>query len=390
MFATLSASSIMNGFCHLIDTASEDGDWVVVDDDRPPPATDVAVDPFEARLRQELSRVDRMLQLFKSKDLPFSQGNQFEKCRKAVLVVRDHFKKGIPQEKFKTEDGLRIKHFNENRAVIHIGQQQDPLTKGNFKFFKCALHVKEVLGVLEIHAAGKLKMSLTTPGYARELSTAATREYLGLRPFIGNKQSRIVQLFEFEQRVKKVYFYPELIPNFSLNFYMSGSTKEQVAVWVKDIIQCLKELKKNNIAHCDIKPDNFLIGEDGRLKLIDFSFSVDPRQLSRSVNGSVAFMAPERFWNVPIDTPVDAYAAGITLYMLKIGKDEPANIFIHDKNSRFISVQALANDLKAKDNPFDKLIGGLLEGNQHKRLTVEEAEKLAAQVTPENIAICRD
>lgn len=49
------------------------------------------------------------------------------------------------------------------------------------------------------------------------------------------------------------------------------------------------------IAHCDIKPDNVLMSEDGDIKLIDFGLSrqVEKRIKNTTLVGTPHYIAPE-------------------------------------------------------------------------------------------------
>lgn len=52
-----------------------------------------------------------------------------------------------------------------------------------------------------------------------------------------------------------------------------GYIKEELALKIgKDILQGMKEMKKNNIVHRDIKPDNILMNE-GNAKIADLGFA---------------------------------------------------------------------------------------------------------------------
>jgi serine/threonine-protein kinase len=75
--------------------------------------------------------------------------------------------------------------------------------------------------------------------------------------------------------------------------------------------------------HRDIKPDNFLIGDDGRVKLIDFSIArKQKRGLSKllfgksKVQGTRSYMAPEQIRGEALDPRADIYSFGCTVFEL--------------------------------------------------------------------------
>lgn len=78
------------------------------------------------------------------------------------------------------------------------------------------------------------------------------------------------------------------------------------------------------VLHRDLKPDNIMLREDGRLQVLDFgiSRSVDQQTmitLGDSVLGTPAYMAPERF-SGENDYASDQYALGLICYELFTGQ----------------------------------------------------------------------
>ena len=66
--------------------------------------------------------------------------------------------------------------------------------------------------------------------------------------------------------------------------------------WILEIASGLKFLHENNIAHCDIKSDNILLGKDGKLKLSDFGSSLrmnEPEDNILRTQGNIYFFPPE-------------------------------------------------------------------------------------------------
>jgi serine/threonine-protein kinase len=77
------------------------------------------------------------------------------------------------------------------------------------------------------------------------------------------------------------------------------------------------------IVHRDVKPENVLIGPDGRLKVVDFGLArgltVSSQTRTGLIIGTVAYLAPEQVAGTGADTRTDVYAAGIVLFELLTG-----------------------------------------------------------------------
>ena len=92
------------------------------------------------------------------------------------------------------------------------------------------------------------------------------------------------------------------------------------------------------IVHRDLKPDNVMLGDDGRLRLLDFGLATThaalrgdlgpdtPTQavgddLTRpgTILGTVAYMSPEQAQGQPLDPRSDVFSLGIVLYELATG-----------------------------------------------------------------------
>jgi eukaryotic-like serine/threonine-protein kinase len=89
----------------------------------------------------------------------------------------------------------------------------------------------------------------------------------------------------------------------------------------------LQYLHEQGWVHRDIKPDNFLVTEDGDVKLIDFALAQRVRTgLSRlfggrsKVQGTRSYMAPEQIRGKALDGRTDVYSFGCLLYELLSGK----------------------------------------------------------------------
>ena len=85
---------------------------------------------------------------------------------------------------------------------------------------------------------------------------------------------------------------------FTLNNKFDNNKYDEKLIkkWILEIASGLKFLHENNIAHCDIKSDNILLGKDGKLKLSDFGSSLrmnEPEDNILRTQGNIYFFPPE-------------------------------------------------------------------------------------------------
>ncbi|GGZ31645.1 Stk1 family PASTA domain-containing Ser/Thr kinase [Streptomyces poonensis] len=103
---------------------------------------------------------------------------------------------------------------------------------------------------------------------------------------------------------------------------------------LEPVLAALGAAHRAGFVHRDMKPENVLIGDDGRVKVADFGLvrSVDTvTSTTGAVLGTVSYLAPEQLEHGTADTRVDVYACGVVLYEMLTGTkphagDSPAQV----------------------------------------------------------------
>lgn len=98
------------------------------------------------------------------------------------------------------------------------------------------------------------------------------------------------------------------------------------------IAEALDVAHQNGVWHRDLKPDNIQIGDDGRLRVLDFGLAelADGRTASPDgpipdssqtpLRGTPGYMAPEQWHGVGVGAAVDIWALGVILFRLIAGR----------------------------------------------------------------------
>lgn len=88
------------------------------------------------------------------------------------------------------------------------------------------------------------------------------------------------------------------------------------------LAETVRFLHERNICHRDIKLEHIIVGDDGRIKLIDFGLcAVRTAGPLSTFCGSLHYSAPEALMRQPYDgCKADAWSVGVVLYAMLTGK----------------------------------------------------------------------
>ena len=103
------------------------------------------------------------------------------------------------------------------------------------------------------------------------------------------------------------------------------------------VCQALTVLHDRGLVHRDVKPENVMIGNDGRVVLIDFDASrrVSEAPKDTVILGTVGYASPEQLGITQSDARTDIYATGVMLNVMLTGK-HPTEMFAKGRGGRIV------------------------------------------------------
>lgn len=123
-----------------------------------------------------------------------------------------------------------------------------------------------------------------------------------------------------------IYITMPYLKNGSLQHLIENQnlTLRQIIKYSLDFLSAIYCVHENNIVHCDIKPNNILISNEGNAILTDFGSALYLNNLgnARLKNVYYKHIAPEQCTNSTINKKIDIYQIGTTLYRLCNGNEE--------------------------------------------------------------------
>lgn len=132
----------------------------------------------------------------------------------------------------------------------------------------------------------------------------------------------VVQLLDVGWDATPPYYVMEYMDHGSLEDRLKAGPMPipEAVTMARNIAQGLARAHDRGILHCDLKPDNIMLDEEGNPKLADFGQSRLKREHAPAL-GTLFYMAPEQadLSMVP-DARWDVYALGVILYRMVTGK----------------------------------------------------------------------
>ncbi|MEV7758888.1 Stk1 family PASTA domain-containing Ser/Thr kinase [Microbacterium sp. NPDC089180] len=136
----------------------------------------------------------------------------------------------------------------------------------------------------------------------------------------------VVNVFDQGQDGEMAYLVMEYLPGITLRELLREHrrlTVDQTLTIMDAILSGLAAAHRAGIVHRDVKPENVLLAEDGRIKIGDFGLARATTANTASgaqLMGTIAYLAPELVTRGTADARSDIYSLGIMLYEMLAGE----------------------------------------------------------------------
>lgn len=144
------------------------------------------------------------------------------------------------------------------------------------------------------------------------------------------KHPGIIQVYDANVHEGVYYFVMEYVAGYSVGDWIRRKTRisEGDALLTADYVADALHYawKTQRMIHCDIKPDNIMIDDDGTIKVADLGLSKTigisgAGEVSDEVMGTPNYMSPEQVMgDASLDCRADIYSLGAMLYHMLAGK----------------------------------------------------------------------
>ncbi len=136
----------------------------------------------------------------------------------------------------------------------------------------------------------------------------------------------VVNVFDQGQDGEMAYLVMEYLPGITMRELLREQrrlTIPQTITIMDAVLSGLAAAHRAGIVHRDVKPENVLLAEDGRIKIGDFGLARATSAntaTGQMLLGTIAYLAPELVTRGTADARSDIYALGIMLYEMLVGE----------------------------------------------------------------------
>ena len=185
----------------------------------------------------------------------------------------------------------------------------------------------------------------------------------------------IATIHDFDTQQGIDFLVMEYIPGITMSAKLASRPlpeKEVVSLGIQ-LAEGLSAAHEHGVVHRDLKPGNLRITHDRRLKILDFGLAklrlpapvatTESLTETRTIMGTLPYMAPEQLLGGEIDARTDIHAAGSVLYEMAAGKNPFASV----ERSQLIAAilhrapQPLTSRNRKLSPELERIIGKCLE-----------------------------
>lgn len=186
------------------------------------------------------------------------------------------------------------------------------------------------------------------------------------------KHATVIRMDEFQQENGIAYLAMEYFPAPSMKHQIvqqGTGLAPKVKVIAQQAAAGLEHMHRSGWIHRDVKPENFLVSDEGKVRLIDFSIAQKPRKWWNSffggesqIQGTRTYLSPEQIRKKPLDVRSDIYSFGCVLFELASGKPPYSATKTNDLLNRHLKapIPSLKAAVPEVSKPFSDLVTKML------------------------------
>ena len=211
------------------------------------------------------------------------------------------------------------------------------------------------------------------PEFAEDVNFV-TKFHTEAQSAAGLQHPNIVNIYDVGSEEHMHYIVMEYVEGITLKTYIEKkgqlNYKEAISIAIQ-VARGIEAAHNNNIVHRDIKPQNIMISNEGKVKVTDFGIAraATSNTIHSDVMGSVHYTSPEQARNGFVDGKSDIYSLGIVMYEMVTGRvpfdgDTTVAIAIQHLQEEMVAPSVYAPDLPVS---LEKIILKCTQKSQDRR-----------------------
>jgi len=207
------------------------------------------------------------------------------------------------------------------------------------------------------------------------------------------KHENIVDIYSYQVDENATMLVMEFVEGQSLGEMLTKRGRIEWRAWLSMLAGVLKGLAhahSKGVTHRDVKPDNLLVTNDGRIKITDFGLAVIADSSRMTMQGAVvgtpAYLPPEQVSSGTFDHRGDLFSVGATFYEALTGVSPFSGSSFSETLKKILTYSPPAPSTLIPEVPadIDQVLARLLEKQASRRYAsaeqaLEDVKKIAAQ-----------
>jgi tetratricopeptide (TPR) repeat protein len=173
----------------------------------------------------------------------------------------------------------------------------------------------EVYRARDVRLARDVALKVLRPGFADPAGPAAGWLEREAQALARLRHPNVVVVHEVGRADGLAYVAMEYVAGGSLRAWLQRAPRDRAAILAvfAQAGRGLAAAHRAELVHRDVKPDNILVGDDGRVRVTDFGLAA-PADAGLAHAGTPAYMAPEQHVGDPIDARADQFGFCVALH----------------------------------------------------------------------------